>query len=372
MKVFWKSLLAAVVLVAGCYVFDNWIKLQQCNQSPLEIHSFCEKDSPYHPSVLYFEQPVNEYSYWMVETPFPNLKPYSDRWECPSIHASNDGIHWTEPAQNPITDLNEEEIKNLDYYSDPHLIITGPSRFECWYRLTRRHGIVENHSEEVMLMRQTSNDFTTWSSPELLLTLSPSCDENKGVGRMVVSPAIIYRDSTYQMWYVDRQGDKTQARVAFSTSADGKNWSDKRTCMLRGEGGVNIIPWHIDVTILDNTYWLVIYDTLNPNLSLWHSSDGIVFDYVKTLLRPSHIPGSFYSDWLYRSCLIKAEGKYYLYFSAFNYYSTYIGLMAGDSPESLEVVSVDGKPFTNFFKMLYPLCSTTYRSVKETLSRLFD
>lgn len=357
MKRLWKYLLAAIVLAGCCYVLANWIELQSYNQSPLKIHTFYKWDSPYHPSVLYLEQPVSGYHYWMAETPFPpKAKPYNDRWECPSIHASNDGIHWTEPIQNPITNLSDEEIENLDYYSDPHLVKTGPSTFECWYRLNRRHRNRDNN-DEVMLMRQTTTDFITWSSPELLQSLLPSCDDNKGLGKMVVSPAVIYRDSCYQMWYVDSHSH-AKRKVAFSTSADGKHWSDKHICTLRGAG---INPWHIDVTILDNAYWLVIYD--HSDLTLWCSSDGITFDYVKTLLKPSRISGSFYYG-LYRSCLIKAEGKYNLYFSGYAGNSTYIGLMQGDTPESLEVVSVDGEPFCNFFEMLYPLCLNSFHQVK--------
>lgn len=107
--------------MARCY-----IKLSGYNQSPLTITTWDGRHSPYHPSVLYFKNSWNGWHYWMVETPFYKKgKPYIDYWECPSIHVSNDGIHWTEPTNNPIVTLTAKECEQMDYYSDPHLVLTG-------------------------------------------------------------------------------------------------------------------------------------------------------------------------------------------------------------------------------------------------------
>ena len=55
-----------------------------------------------------------------------------------------------------------------------------------------------------------------------------------------------------------------------------------------------------------------------------------------TILSPSAIIGSFYSDGLYRSCLIHDSENYKLYFSAYNFNKTSIGLctfnILGDNP----------------------------------------
>ena len=104
-----------VLIVIIAWIVLAWIKLRPYNQKPLEINTFDGSNSPYHPSVLYFENGWNGYKYWMAETPFsPQSKPYEDRNECPSIHVSNDGINWTEIIKNPIDDLTEKEIEYIE------------------------------------------------------------------------------------------------------------------------------------------------------------------------------------------------------------------------------------------------------------------
>ena len=117
-------------------------KHSQYNQSPLEIATFDGYNSPYHPSVLYFEATWNGYSFWMANSPYPHkTTPYRDRFECPSVFVSNDGYHWdsVNGMSNPIDDLTAEEIKDYDYLSDPHLFVKDGA-LECWYRKTKRHG----------------------------------------------------------------------------------------------------------------------------------------------------------------------------------------------------------------------------------------
>ena len=86
-------LIMSVVIVK---ILLMWKQLQSCNQRPLDIKTFDGSDSPYHPAVLSFKDGWNGYKYWMAETPFsPKAQPYPDRFECPTIHVSNDGINWT-------------------------------------------------------------------------------------------------------------------------------------------------------------------------------------------------------------------------------------------------------------------------------------
>lgn len=340
-------LLAAILLltvVVSAYLVTLWHRLQNCNQKPLDIKTFDNSNSPYHPSVFYFKEGWNGYKYWMAETPFsPSCKPYRDRNECPSIHVSNDGIIWSEISKNPIDDLTEKEVANLDYFSDPHLVFVK-DRLECWYRKSDRHSKTDNHGN-VTLNRKTTYDGKNWTEREILVDFKTG---KSPLGKMVVSHSVIYTNSKYHIWYVDREhnitGGDMQREILYSISIDGKDWSVTNRCTLSGK---ETNPWHIDVNFIDGTFWLICYNY--TDLTLWSSSNGIDFTYIKTILSPASI-GSFYSNGLYRAVLIK-DDKYKLYFSADNYFKTFIGIMEGDDPTSLKIVSGKMGQFCSFLNM---------------------
>lgn len=289
------------------------MSLQPYNQKPLNIKTFDGFNSPYHPSVLFFEDGWNGWKYWMAETPFsPQCTPYRDRNECPSIHVSNDGIEWTEISTNPISDLSDEDLNNLDYLSDPHLVKKG-NLVECFFRHTHRYGNADDFSD-VTILKSYSKDGKLWSTPQIVLNPSYS----------VVSPAIIYRnDYGYQMWYVDSESHYHQRNICLRTSIDGMAWSDPVMCVLRGK---DVNPWHIDVQIVDGYLYLTIYDF--QNITLWRSKieNPHEFEYVQTILSPAEKKyGSFYSNGLYRACLVDSDKGLELYFSADDSKQTFIG-----------------------------------------------
>lgn len=357
-------LIYIILFLLGIFIFiilfdisREWVKLKSFNHSPLDIKTFDGKDSPYHPSVIYFDVPYNGFKFWMVETPFYlGGKPYVDRWECPSIHVSNDGIHWSdiENCHNPIDNLTDKEIDNLDYFSDPHLVING-NYLECWYRLTKRRGVVTN-VDDVFLLRKITCDGINWSEKQTIADLKNNSSE-KGLGKMVVSPSLIYYDNIYYMYYVDRLTENRE--VVFSSSDDAIIWSDKCKCNLLGP---SINPWHIDVSKINSIYWMIIYDY--DSLSLWKSENGIDFYFIKILLTPSNTIGSFYKRDLYRACLVKANDVFRLYFSADDGYKTYIGVMEGKSPEYLKIVSPDNKQFSSFSFFIYKYFKYRLRALR--------
>ena len=332
--------LILVSSIAVNFTFQ-WFDLAKYNQAPLNIKTFDGSDSPYHPAVLYFENGWNGYKYWMAETPFaPNCKPYRDRNECPSIHVSNDGYIWEEISKNPIDDLNEREIRELDYFSDPHLVFTD-NRIECWYRLTKRYGN-ENNRSDVYLLKKTSQNGVDWNEREVLVSLKE--DHENGLGNMVVCPSIIYKDGIYHMWYVDSES-MGERQLSYSTSQDGKIWDKKTNCQLFGK---QINPWHIDVALIKGTYYLTCYDF--KEITIFQAKDNRNFHFIKTLLKPSTL-GSFYGNGLYRASLI-FDNNYKLYFSCDDIFSTYIGVMEGNTIDSMKVASTCEKEFRNFSKLL--------------------
>lgn len=309
-----------IIIVSIVHFTTLWIKLSPYNQGALEIKTFDGSDSPYHPSVLYFEENWNGYRYWMAETPFsPKCKPYEDRNECPSIHVSNDGIKWSEIAVNPIDDLNEKEIEELDYFSDPHLVFVD-DRIECWYRFTHRNGI-QDYYNNLQLVRKTSTDGINWSEREVMVELAT--EKGNALGNMVVSPAILYEDGKYRMWYINSES-RIYRELSYSESEDGKEWRVQKKCILNGQENM---PWHIDVNYINGKYYLISYDF--KDLTFWHSDDGTTFNYADKLLEPS-VTGSFYSYSLYRACIIK-DKNLKIYFSANDSLKTYIGLLEEDA-----------------------------------------
>lgn len=326
MIIFIISILVFAIVI---YFIYQWIRLAPYNQAPLDIKTFDGSNSPYHPSVLYFKEGWNGYKYWMAETPFsPQCKPYMDRNECPSIHVSNNGIDWKEIAPNPIDNLNNKEIEELDYFSDPHLVHVN-GRLECWYRFTHRKGIVNNYNN-LQLVRRYSSDGRIWSEREVMVNLATN--EGNPLGNMAVSPAILYNNGMYRMWYVDSES-REQRELAYSESHDGHKWEGKSICKLIGAFNN---PWHIDVNFIDGIYYLISYDF--NNLTIWKSEDGIKFHYIKELLSPS-VVGSFYGCSLYRACIIKDE-IFKVFFSANDSFCTYIGLMEGENIQEIKVAQI--------------------------------
>lgn len=324
-------------------MYREWNRLnKRYNQSPLAIRTFDGTWSPYHPSVIYFEEGWQGYSYYLAETPFCCSYPdkgenYRDRFECPSIHVSDDGLHWKEICPNPIDQLSEQEVADRDYFSDPHLVF-DEKQLECWYRINHRHGDYEQH-RHVCLLRKTTTDGVHWNEREILADLTQT---GHPLGNMLVSPAILFENGTYRIWYVD-DICAGQRHIACSFATDPHEWSPATVCTLNGH---DVNPWHIDVSFIDGVYRMLVFDRID--VSLWESLDGKSFDYVKSLLLPSKTIGSFYYRDLYRSCMIKTKAGYRVYFSANDTFKTSLGVMEGRIPENLEIVSIDSSPYCHF------------------------
>lgn len=342
----------SLLLVAICFL-NLSIRLRKHNESPLFIHTFDGSDSPYHPSVKYKKEGLGGYEYIMAETPFYLTLPsvgdnYRDQFECPSIHYSHDGIHWLEVGENPIDLLTQEEVRNRDYFSDPDLVET-PNGIECWYRLNRRYG-TETNQENILLLRKISKDGVVWGEREVIADLQKA-DETKGLGRIVISPGVIFEEGKYKCWYVDNI-HLHQERICFSESYDAtQTWSDKKVVKLNGP---DITPWHLQVLRDGDIIWLTVYD--HRSISLWKGTNETEFVFVRMLVSPCGVYGSFYSNNTYRACLTRvSDSLYRLYFSADDMFRSYIGVMEGDTPETMSVIQVDGghnSTFCNAVRMM--------------------
>ncbi len=346
------SAIGVICIVLYLLLQYKLIKLKPYNQSPLKIHTF-DNNSPYHPSVLYFKDGWNGYKYWMAETPYkPYTKPYRDRYECPSIHVSQDGLHWEELSKgsNPIDDLDERGIRELDYFSDPHLVFKD-NAIECWYRLTLRGGDADNHKNHIVI-RKVTHDGINWSEREIVI--KPG--KYHPLGEMIISQALLYINGKYHIWYVNSE-NKQGRKLCYSNSDDGIRWTEYTECTLSKE---NANPWHIDVNVIDKELWLICYDF--KDIHLYKGTSYTNFNHLKVLLTPS-VFGSFYFNGLYRATMIK-DKTYKLYFSADDSFRTFIGIMEGESPADLKVISPDDKKHASFL-------SLATQAVKWQRRRLF-
>lgn len=363
-----------LLLIIICYFFHILYKLKDYNQSPLAINTFDGSNSPYHPSVKYRKDGFGGYDYIMAETPFYLTLPsvgdnYRDQFECPSIHYSHDGIHWREIANNPIDNLTREEVKNRDYFSDPDLVET-PNGLECWYRLNRRYG-KETNQENILLLRKISKDGINWGAREVIADLQ-NANPHVGLGNIVISQCVLYEDGKYKCWYVD-DIHLHKEKICYSESFDDtRTWSNKTVVKLNGP---DITPWHLHVLRDGDIIWLTIYD--HRSISLWKATNETEFVYVRTLVSPCGVYGSFYSNNTYRACLTKvSDNLYRLYFSADDMFRSYIGIMEGGSPDSLKMISVDEKRHSSSIHSLSLMVRTrltvSYKKCSYYLRRIYQ
>jgi hypothetical protein len=315
---------------------------------PLTINDFSGYNQPYHPSVLYFDKRFGGFHYWMVQTPCPiGGSPYRDRWECPCVYYSNDGIRWgTDKKINPIDDLDSEEISNGNFFSDPHLVYRNDTQMlECWYRITHFKKDVKEEQLRypTFIIRKKSKDGFNWGERELLIDLQ---DEDS-LDHMIRSPSIIWDTDKriYKMWYVDSLPSINNRRIILAESEDGISWINKT--MIKMDQYID--PWHIDVNHINGKYRLINYTlTGNKGINYYESSDGMEFKFMKELLRPNMLMiNSFYRAGLYRSCSVEAHDGIRVYFSASDGLKTYIGLLKGKNFEDLKIAAIPSRSNRN-------------------------
>lgn len=156
-----------ILVIALDMLWQTFSFLRKYAHYPLAIHTFDGSDQPYHPTALFIDEGWNGFRYWMALTPYPmNKPPYKDRWECPCIYSSNDGVHWDVPERfkNPLDDLTNEEISHRDFFSDPHLVLKD-NRLECWYRISHHH----NGIRDTYVIMKSSLDGIHWSERNVMI-----------------------------------------------------------------------------------------------------------------------------------------------------------------------------------------------------------
>lgn len=274
-----------------------------------------------HPKVIYFNEKWNGYKYWMVYSPYPFS---DDSKENPHIKVSNDLITWTEPEglKNPLADTPEDYENMVIYYSDPHLVYNSDKDIiECYFRR------VDDKADEMILYRMVSKDGVHWSDKEEIIKTQRSKHD-------YVSPAIIYEDHMYKIWYVNKNNT-----VTYEESKDGYTYENSRVLDIKYSTN-SLKTWHLDVISTDLGYEMIAVaynnweDRNSMELYYFQSKDNVNWSTGRSIISPSNV--SWDNRGLYRSSFIKMNGVYYVYYSGISRkYSRGIGLSYGKDIDNL-------------------------------------
>lgn len=229
----------------------------------IKIPTYERSNETTHPKVLYFDEPVNGYKYWLVSTPYPYNTAF---YENPSIVVSNDGIHFKEPEgiKNPISGY-PSKYWDESYYSDPY-ILYDKDHFELFYRktLSKLNNEYKKSGYNYIYMK-TSNDGINWSKEKLVLGYSPS--------EAYMSLSVIKENDLYKIWYVNYDN-----KVKYVTSKDLINYSKPIDINV---ADFDKKVWHGEVQFINNKYICVFM--IKYKLYYTESNDGINFNTPKLI-----------------------------------------------------------------------------------------
>ncbi len=276
-------------------------------RSEIAITNAYDNNDATHPKVVKFDNPWNGYKYWLTFTP---LYKGDDQTENPHILVSNDLINWKikEGATNPIEDKPVGgKIYNV-YYSDPVLVYNNDdNELECWFRYSNKA------TKEVIIYRKTTKDGITYTDKEIAMSSNHSIND-------ILSPAVIYEDGKYKIWYVSIKNGKNI--VLYTETTNLTNFSDPQEISIQYKND-NLITWHIDVSESNSIYHMLIsaYEVGgNPTkgMRLYYSSslDNKNYDEAEEILVPRVLSKEFDNQTIYKSSLIYDDDKYLVLYSS--------------------------------------------------------
>jgi predicted GH43/DUF377 family glycosyl hydrolase len=283
-----------------------------------------------HPKVLYFENGLFGYKWWVAYTPYPNGSTIKEN---PCIAVSDNGIDWTVPDGFVNVALEEWNGIAGAYNNDTHLLYRSDlNQLEVWWRYTNPA------TSEVKLYRKTSNDGVTWASKETMFTGHTSNNDH-------LSPALIFEDNKYKMLSVNNAGGGVRT-LNYSESMDGTTWGSRVTANIENLG--TLTPWHVDFIKSDLGYeivlqaWDVGEDNNHSSLYYLSTQDLVNFTEPLKIIAPSTLPKSFDDQGIYRSSIVKIKGMYYVFYSGVDQRGKRaISVSYGENIKALQGFSID-------------------------------
>lgn len=294
-----------------------------------------------HPSVLNMPKAWHGFKYWMAVTAYPKG---DSEFENPHIIASNDLIQWQAPEglTNPLDEPKSTNVDKYDrqkqYNSDTHLIYNEElARLEVFWRY------VDDVNNQVTIFRSTTTDGSNWSEKESIYTANRKQAD-------WVSPAFVKDKDGYTVWYI-ANGYKLWSRK----STDGLNWTEPQELQINyNKHNEKMKNWHLDVQKFGDTYEMLmvgfkmegnksdISDRHKMNLYHATSSDGKKWSTLSPVIYPSQKQEQWDGKGIYRSCFIKEDNKYYVFYSGIGFDDTRgIGLSYGEDITNLKGLDYD-------------------------------
>jgi len=292
--------LILIIIFALCFIPNQ----DYNSMYKMEIITPYGDNEAYHPKVLTFEEPWNGYKYWMSYTPYPKG---DDSKENPCIAVSNDLVNWKAPGdKNEPLDVPYQNIDMVTYNSDSHIVYNDDlNRMECYWRL------VDDTVDQAILYRMCTTDGINWTEKEIS-AISYERQEKLDY----VSPAILYDNHTYKMWYVNKNNTLT-----YEESKDGLSWTNHTIVKFEYEDKTQK-TWHLDVIKTEKGYEMITvafdkWDNHN-DMNLYYSvSQNETYGWTpaRVILKPTKGTSYWDNRGIYRSCFIYENGVYIVYYS---------------------------------------------------------
>ena len=285
-----------VKLEVAMKIEDYVGKNEKLSDFYLNLMGYGNSNQVTHPKVLRFDKKWNGYKYWVAYTPYPYGNAAKEN---PFIMVSNDLVNWKtmNNFENPLDEPEDKDASKV-YNSDTHLVyIEEKNTLECYWRY------VNDKTHKVIIYKRTTKDGVNWSEKEIVL-------ENDRTKTDYLSPAIMYKDKKYLVWYVDR--DLKIKYQEYDTTED--QWSEKKEIKI-DFASINLKPWHLDVIETDKGYEAIIVAFSKwenrAAMSLYYSksTDNDTWTKPKEILKPNNSSG------IYRSSILYINNTYYIFYS---------------------------------------------------------
>ncbi len=307
---------------AKFYLYNNSISKLNLKISDNYIEN-CYPNNAYHPKLIDMGEKWNGYRFWVSYTPYPASNDY---YENPQIVATNDLINYSEIKYTEPPLSNHK--KSVRYNSDSHLVYNDDlDRLELFWRYT------DYDTDYMALYMRYSYDGNTWSDKLVYF------ETNQKEKYDMVSPAIIYENGTYKVWYVGHY------QLCYRELKNGV-WSEPIQTGLKFEDSAYI--WHPDVIKTNRGYELLTCATTDKNdrrhMSLYFSAseDGLNWEKALKVVSPSLDTTAWDGGGLYRPSFIYADNHYIVMYSGRNDNDDFgTGLLIGKDMFNLQGTDLD-------------------------------